>query len=281
MNTTMLLLAWAAVAPAETTETFSYDFRTGGTIPPVLNMFGRRFMKPETGGLRITLPAKRPNLAAVGVSPRFAVSGDFEISVAFEILAVEQPRKGYGSGVNIHLILDNPQAEAVTLLRGTRVKEGDVYLVNRARKRKDGRMQYRLKTFPSNATSGRLSIRRVGSVIHYLAADGVNGELMEIDQTDVGTEDLDVIRVAANTGESPTALDVRLLDLQIVSERLPNIPSPRSAVGMMWLVGGGVGVCLTVLLGVVLYYRRQAASRSAAPPKMAATEQPRVAQHKS
>jgi hypothetical protein len=266
MNVTALVLVWAATAPAKMTKTFAHDFRRGGGLPPVLTRFGpdaARVIKQESGGLRITLPAKRTKLAAVGVSPRFAVSGDFEISTTFDNLTIERPSKGYGSGVRLYLVLESAKEETAGLARVTRVKEGDVYLTNHIWKQKDGKTRDQVRTFPTLATAGRLCIRRVGSSLHYLIADGLNGDLQEIAQAEIGTEDLRSIRLAANTGGSPSALDVRLLDLRIGSDRLPNQPTHRSSVSGWWLVLGGVGVVLLLVAGGVVYARRRAALLSA------------------
>jgi hypothetical protein len=275
MNTITLFLASVVATPAEMTKTFDYDFTRVGDLPPSLEVFGpdaADFLKAEPGGLRISLAAKRTRIAGVGVRPRCPVTGDFEISLSFDALTVEVPTKGYGSGVNLHLILDNPREEALTLLRGRRAKEGDIYLTNRARKGDDGKMQFRLKTFPGKATAGRLCIRRVGATIHYLIADAPASELWEIDQSEVGTEDVRAIRLAANTGGSPSALDVRLLDVHVASGPVGGSPSDWSRPRALWLVLGGGGVCLLSAVGVLLYRRRKAPA-STPPAKKVVAEQ--------
>ena len=105
MTITTLLLVWAATAPAETTEILTHDFRRAEALPRALRLLGPTDgqMKLEQGGLRITLPAKRTDVAPIGVAPRFGVPGNFEVSASFEILSLEGPSEKNSAGVSMHL----------------------------------------------------------------------------------------------------------------------------------------------------------------------------------
>jgi hypothetical protein len=251
-----LVLA-AAAAPAQSPpDSFSFDFRQGGPLPPLLHPFGRnakRLIQPQAGGLRITLPANRGAGDGVGVSPRCAASGDFEIRVAYELLSVEPPNAGYGSGVFLYVALKSDREDAFTLARAHRQREGSVYLVNQLYRKGDKVVQ-KPRTFPTPTRSGQLCLRRVGAKVHYLVADGA-GELREIAEAEVGKDDVQVIRLAANTGGSATGLDVRLFEFHLNAKKLPNAPAPPAGSGQSWLLAGGAVILGLGVVAGLLYWR--------------------------
>ncbi len=87
-------LVLASLAQTETDQEFYQDFRGGGSVHHALTLFGPyrdRAMQQEPRGLRITLPARRRDTAPVGFTPKFRISGDFEITVGYEILSAKPP----------------------------------------------------------------------------------------------------------------------------------------------------------------------------------------------
>ena len=94
-----ILLSLLLLSAGELKDEFYQDFRGRGAMSPGLVFFGpqaKDWMRNDSGGLRMALPAKRKNSGAVGISPRFPHLGDFEITVGYEILAADEPSRAWG-----------------------------------------------------------------------------------------------------------------------------------------------------------------------------------------
>ena len=63
-------------------------------------------VRPDPAGLRITLPADRPQNFAVAVVSKFSLVGDFEVTGSYELLSATQPKEGYGVGVCLWVATD-------------------------------------------------------------------------------------------------------------------------------------------------------------------------------
>jgi hypothetical protein len=271
----LVLLALVRVQTAQGGD-FTHDFRTTRVLPPELQPFGpevgeRATFEPE--GLRIRLPAQREQPGAgVGVHTRFVVSGDFEITLSYDLLAVEKPARGRGSGVSLYLEIGSPWQAAATLARVTRVKEGESYVVWRGLRDGPAKGNDRVQTFPAKVRSGKLRLTRTGSSLRYSVAEGDAGVFRGLAQVDFITSDVDSIRFAANTGESPTALDIRLHALQIRAAGLPTGgrgvgPDNQRARGwLFWMLLLGAATLVVTWAGLWLWQRsRTKADRRGTP----------------
>jgi hypothetical protein len=274
MNVTGLLLLYATAATAQSAQEFSVDFRTGQALPPALKLFGpnpARFVKQEAGGLRVTFPANRPGKQPVGLSPRFAVGGDFEITLRYEILVAQQPETGYGVGTNIYLVVGKPLVEAAGLARYEHPKKGSVYVINRTWVAHQDKVRQHIKTVPTQVKTGQLRLKRSGAILHYLVADGPSSTFRELHQAKFSPDDLQTVRFTANTGGARAALDVRFLELTIRGAHLPNeaVPPKRSWGWVVWLLlsGGVVAVTGTTVVMGWLWWRRKAPNRLRTSPR--------------
>ena len=84
---------------------------------------------------------------------------------------------------------------------------------------------------------------RTGSTLTYLAAEGKSDSFREIEQFEIGNEDVHMIRIAADNGGSQTLVDVRINSLKVVADELTT-PTPLarpSSYRPLWL---GFGVVL-------------------------------------
>jgi len=98
MQQIMLSLALASLGQM---REIHQDFRAGSRLTPGLKMFGPdldRTARRDGKGLRITLRKDRKTKGAVGIETQFSISGDFEITLAYEILSVNKPKSGMGAG---------------------------------------------------------------------------------------------------------------------------------------------------------------------------------------
>jgi hypothetical protein len=92
--------------PGPLGSTFYRDFRNRRGPDVSLDVIGpdaESALRPEDAGLRITLPANRENTDKVGLQLTAPIKGDFEITGGYEILDAEQPKTGYGVGVELFI----------------------------------------------------------------------------------------------------------------------------------------------------------------------------------
>jgi hypothetical protein len=89
-------------------------FDTGLFRPTGPNAAGS--IKSDSRGVRITLTEEHGLRPAVGLALRTGIKGDFEITMAFEIIQVDKPVGGYGAGVSIWIRMVSYSQEAATIL---------------------------------------------------------------------------------------------------------------------------------------------------------------------
>ncbi len=258
----LLLLAVAGLAADETDLAYQ-DFRGGRFPRPLFTKVGRdpdRLVRTEVGGLRITLPAGPKAWPQTGFSPRFPVSGEFDVIVSYEILNLETPKNGYGSGVMLWVLSSDNQGAAIT--RSHRVQEGNVYSLDRASPNESGKLHHDVRFLPTSAQSGRLRLRRTGETLHYLAAEGADGEFSELRQEPFSSADLKAVLIAADPGGSPTALDVLIPDVRFRGEER------KARSGWIWLAGLGALALLgsaVAAVGAVRWWKRRRRSAASRP----------------
>jgi DNA-directed RNA polymerase subunit RPC12/RpoP len=220
------------------------------------------------------LPADRTNLQAVGIQSRGPLSGDFEITASYEFLSSDRPAKGkgrFGIGVNLLISTDSEMQKFAKIARFWLPEEGNGYVGDFTLRRPQP--IYDSKFVPTEATLGQLRLKREGSTLRYLVAD-LGQEFREIYQADFGTQDIGFIRYVVNTGNLPTAVDVRLVDVKIRSgspKRNPvveaEVPSdtPQSSLGNVWLASGILLQGMVFAVGTWMYARRSAGAAKPAP----------------
>jgi len=257
---TVIWLLWAT---GPLSDGFYQDFRGNGPLHPIVRVFGpdaNQVVFREPQGLRIRLPAKRPKALPVGVSPQFAISGDFEITGTYEILDAQASDSG--AGVNLRVIVGRPMREAADIARYRRKKEGDVFFVNRATVTAGQEPRRDWKTFPATATTGKLRLQRVGATLHFLVSEGTEESFHELAQKEFVGDDC-IVRFVANPGGKST-VDVRLVELRVRAERLPAVVARRRSRGWGITVAvSAVGVVVFVSVVVWLYQRRRQLSAGA------------------
>jgi WD40 repeat protein len=252
---------------------FHQDFRTIDLDDQqALRTVGSEIHRDDKG-VRITLPAGQGILPHTGFVTNFTVRGDFDMTLAYEVLKEETPTKGYGVG--LAMLAQPEDAGKPGCAVGRRLKTNGQVVFTGAR-----------KAMPSSSTVGRLCLRRVGPVIHFLAADGDSSPLIEFDTLEVGTGDVQWVRLAGTAGESESALDARLLDFTVRAEQLPGLAgadgSPRSH-ALTWIVLAAVivlslGLGLTAWRGRRVWQRleRLVAARAGGKPAPEAVSKPVV-----
>lgn len=252
-----LFLAYASTAQARDDE-FHQSFR-GQSLHPALKLFGpdvTHVSRPENNGLRITLPAKREKSAPVGIAPKFSISGNFEITATYQILNADTPKGGQGVGINLRLIVGSPMREAAGLARYVQDNQEQIYYVTRVSAVGGGNPERKTVSFPTQAKSGKLRLKRTGSNLQFQVAEAADNEFRDLYQENFVTDDC-TFRLVAITSRT-AEVDVRFLDLQIRADSLPNIPSSHAGGSKRWTTKLLVGVfgLVVVVAGICVWRRR-------------------------
>jgi hypothetical protein len=258
----LLLLLAAAGLAGEAPEDFYQNFRGGRFQDALFQKVGadpERQVLPEAKGLRIRLPAAEKAWPPAGILPRFGMHGDFEITLSYEVLKIEPPRSGYGSGVVLWVMSGDEQQGTAAIARSHRVQEGSTYVLDRALPHADGQLRHDEQFVPTTSKFGKLRLQRTGDTLRYLAAEGNADEFRELRQEPFGTADATVVRIVADPGWSPT-------DVRFRTEAMPLWGTDKQARGWLaWLAAAGVlGLALAALFAV-LWWRRRQCPPSAAP----------------
>jgi hypothetical protein len=284
----------AAQPPAETKlkDEYHHAFK-GDAKPPkdweVMGPEAELCVKFETSGLKISLPAGQDGAREdTGLVKGWAVKGDFEITVEYEIL--REPAAGDGGNAQTRFSLtaglERAESNMASLSHMVGDTEGNKYVAWM----KD---QPNTKLVPAAAKGGRLRLERSGSELRYSVSEASEEDFTILDKRTFGSEDLKFISFGGSTGGEKASLDVRITDLRIRAESLPGLaaPEPRpvtsnrpppkpapttapqAAAGGLEL-GWIVGIAAVVLglgAGAWLYFRRK--KSEAEPSKEEPAEQ--------
>lgn len=218
------LIVLALLLPGQQSAAELYEDFRGRRIPEgLVKLVGpnvRQWVNPEEEGLRFNLPADRPP-APLGVHTEFPITGDFEITATYEVLDAEQPKKGYGVGVNITFSPDAEQVRRGTLAR-FRLASGESGLLVRCKN--PGGTDLTPRIVPADVRGvGRFRFKREGATVRFLVADGLQDDFQQLHEFDYGTDSVGLVRFVVNTGNVPAAIDARLIDLRIRCDSIPGV----------------------------------------------------------
>jgi|SRR5581483_6288089 len=244
-----------------------------------------KFVKLEPEGLRITLPAgfdgERPTH---GVNTAMVASGDFEISAAFEVLKEPGPGEAGSKGTKVHLLVtvDKPPWDLAGFSRHLMPKFATRYTAWHNQWNQDTRKnKQEIKWFEAKSTKWRFRLTRKDTVLSYYLAEADEADFRLLQQYLFVGDDVKDIRVVATTGGPKAALDVRVTDLRIRAESLPNLgvvptdgmvpaePPEERPIRGRWLIWLALGLAVVVLVGVTfaVWHRRRAQGASVSDPR--------------
>lgn len=259
---TVLWCATARAADAQTSLPDRLDQEFRDPLDPALEIFGTgplATVGTDRSGLRISLAADRRKEEGAGVATRFQISGDFEITLAYELRSVKQPEKGFGAGLKIWLTTGNAQRRAITFAHFRRPKDENQRVAFIAFWDEAGKKTFDQKSFDTTVTRGQLRLIRTGSAVRFLAADENSTEFQELYEAEISPEDIETMRIQATSSAAAVPVDVGLQRLTIRAEKLsiggqrkPESRWPRWSVA---IVGISAGIICLILI------RRWMASR--------------------
>jgi Protein of unknown function (DUF1583) len=240
-------------------EEFTYAFRGSRWDEKMFRPTGPntlRALQVDSGGLRITLGSSRTNSVPVGLCTRFGVRGDFEISMTFEILRIDKPPRGNGAGASIWVSMASSTRDAAGVARLVRPGGEQAFTTFWAKTPVGQKREYYGgKSLSAQTQSGKLRLVRKGAELTFLIAQSPTSAFQELYKSDWGTDDLDIVRFAAEDGGSPALVDVRIKDVRIRADDFGAAISapPQSRRAAMWWMTGA----LIVLGAAVGFWWRQ------------------------
>ncbi len=240
-TTIAVMVPWlGAAAPGLSAELVEFPLQQDLSQQPGLRLDGpnaSQVARPDGQGLRIRLSADRSDRAGVGVATKFRLAGDFEATLTFEILAIEEQAPPEGAGVAMLLTFEKPVTGGAAISRLRKAKQ-EVFGASRITPGADGKDRYKTQNVPATGMQGKLRLVRTGPTLKYLIAEG-SDEFREINSAEVGTEDVTDLRAQVRTAGKAASVDARLIHWAIQADALPNRPTLKPVVssGWGWLVG--------------------------------------------
>ena len=210
----------------------------------------------EPEGLRIKLPPGHPDQRpSTGLAMVSTVRGNFEITARFELLKEPEPEEAgkFATRLTMGVLLDTPERNEVAISRRMiakgRTQFFTFWLMEQGAK---GKVQPKLQTLPTEARSGRLRLVRTGAVISCFAAEGVNEDFLLVEEYPFSPQDVKQVFFHTSTGGPDASLDMRISDLHIIADALPDLdgtrpPPPGSK---KWLVAALIVNFLLLLAAV-------------------------------
>lgn len=229
-------LVMAAPLPA---ASYSWDFRNGhfdnlSLVP--LGPGAVNLLRPTTDGLRITVPAGYM-VKSVGFSPRFQISGDFEITVEYTVLKRSRPESGFGTGPSLYLSMGSTEDPAASLGRLLRPDGQDRYGVFAARVDEGRRIPTaRLFDVPSVSTTkpGRLQLKRSKQEITYSVSEDTYSDLRTLVVLPVSAADVSLVRIGLSQSDLQSSGEMILHYIRIDADALPHLPSEQSRTAQLY-----------------------------------------------
>ena len=236
-------------------------------------------VKYEAQGVRVTLPGGR-GWGPTGIATGFGLSGDFDISVRYEIFQEpEQADSGNartGTRICLTVTLNRPGNSDASIRRKITPNQPVHLMTLRAlRQDADGKPDTMANAFPVSERIGRFRMVRRGAELAYYLADGDEQEFQLLTVHSFAADDLKDVRISGDTSGPNAVLDVRFSDLRISAASLlqglganvghggQGAPLPTSLLLVSLLVASTIALFVLLFLGkwllrcLVLIRRRQ------------------------
>jgi hypothetical protein len=218
LTAVLVALAPSSSLAGEMNAALKIDLSNAQSLPTKFERYGspnRDAIGAESDGLRIWLPERVEGLGQTGLYSYFALAGDCEVIIAYELLNVKPPQTGYGCGVGLAFDLASGGGRG-DIQRVIRVGKESGFALHSdvAAKKKDADA-----FLPSTATRGRIGLRRVKKELIFLAADEAD-DLREIKRLPFTDATIRTVRLFADQGGSPTTVDVLIRHVEIRADEI-------------------------------------------------------------
>ncbi len=208
------------------------------------------FVRRETAGLRILMPAREDTPRRIGITPRFELEGDFQAAVTFDLGKIGKPATGQRVGIGLYARTSGDEGVSLWWMRrGESKASKDVLLCQRAYLDASGKRRFENHEVPAQP-AGRytLQIKRQAGRLTFSGARGKE-KLAEFHACEFDASPVTFLRAGGDNFDADTLLEFRLVDLRLraVAFRDPRPPSlPASRNYWLWVFW------ITALVGPVL-----------------------------
>lgn len=258
-----LLLLSSAIASGDLADHYHYDFRQYPVKPGSLKFIGsgaKERIHFQRGGAQFILPATTAETTPVGLGPQFVISGDFEITMAFEVLQEAKPSPEC-FGLNINIYIDTNTTHGATITRSHRPQEGIQLIAHTLVRGGEEKHTFHTQNVSTKFASGQLRLKRVGSKLLYLAAEGAAAPFQQVQEADWVASDIHQVRFGGNNSKADTPFQFRILSVDIKADELPSYERPQQATP--WLLILMLALVVTAIAAAGVWWwrsRRQAAA---------------------
>ncbi len=251
-----LFLSPAAGAAGERKDELKIDPSSPGLLRTGFATYG--YLPPqsivlEKESYRFRLPAGVARVGQTGVYSYFLLSGDCEVSITFELINLQPPREGYGSGVGLAFDAGEEVGRA-SIQRVDKNSKESGYVLQTSPGRGD-KVKEEYRFVPTPAWRGRIGMRRVKKELVFLASDDLSAPLKEVGTLPFTDGTVRSVRFFADPGGSPTALDVRVGQIQVRAEEITGGVPRKEAARSLWLLLWVLG---PVVVAGLLFWRWRA-----------------------
>jgi len=231
---------FALVPPPATAGEMKDELKVDAAHPAVLRTrFATYGYHPElsifteSGGIRFRLPAGVAGVGQTGVYSQFSLSGDCEVVLNYELIHVQEPRDGYGSGLGLAFDAGDEGGRAL-VQRVHKPKEESGYVLQTGPAGPGSKVEETYQFVASKAQKGRIGLRRVKKELIFLASDDPLAPPEEIGRRPFSDGTVRAVRLFADAGGAPTALHVRVLDVEMRAEEITGGVPRKEAKGWGW-----------------------------------------------
>lgn len=217
------LVEWFAGKPTPPTPPTPVVVRPPGPPPTgprtAADDFANGVARREGVGLRVRTPPATPNAPRTWYAVAdYALVGDFEFSATFNDLTIGIPGRSYTDEGNTELALVEPGRGHTGITAAVSPGAGKCFNVGRHAPDRGG-MHWNTVHFPRKSDAGRVCIRRRGSELIFLAADGLDAPLVELVRhpADPRLNPVPRVSVYQSHGKVPVPVDVFWTDFVVQS----------------------------------------------------------------
>lgn len=262
------LLLLTAAGPEPPMKTVKVDGSDPQALQILFGTYGHapaRTVLREADGFRFLLPAGGPPVPQTGAYSYFALGGDCEVTLSYDILSLPTPKGGYGAGLGLAFDAGDEVGRGI-IQRAHKGEDGHGYIVQRILAGPKGQPQEEYRFEPTGDKRGRIGLKRVKKELIFLASKTPADPLEEIQRWPFTDRTIRAVRLFADPGGAPTAVDVRLRQIEVRAEEITG-GQPRSELGRWrWWWPAAAGVAL-VAAGAFVVARRNARGQDDETPK--------------
>jgi hypothetical protein len=226
----------------------------------------RRSINAAPNLLRFWLPGGVKETVQTGIYSYFALAGDCEVVLTYELLDLREPEGGYGSGVGVAFDVDGDEGRGM-IQRVHKGKEGHGYLFSAGLKNRKKELKEEYKFVPTEGGWGRMGIRRIKKELVFLATEKPGADLSEIGRMPFTEQTIRPLRLFADPGNSPTWVDVRVSQIDVRAEEITGGVSVtgRKSFAWWWWLSAPVGAVM--LYGVWRWWRADEEEKPVMPSR--------------